>query len=31
MASNKGVAYIKPVVVEVQNIYFPKQSLGNRK
>ena len=31
MASNKGVAYIKPGVVEVQNIDFPKLSLGNRK
>jgi glutathione-independent formaldehyde dehydrogenase len=31
MASNQGVAYIKPGVVEVQNIDFPKLSLGNRK
>lgn len=31
MASNKGVAYIKPGVVEVQNIDFPKLALGDRK
>lgn len=31
MCSNKGVAYIKPGVVEVQNIAFPKLALGNRK
>jgi len=31
MASNRGVAYIKPGVVEVQNIDFPKLALGSRK
>jgi glutathione-independent formaldehyde dehydrogenase len=31
MAHNKGVAYIKPGVVEVQNIDFPELALGNRK
>ena len=31
MASNRGVAYIKPGVVEVQSIDFPKLALGNRK
>ena len=31
MASNKGVAYIKPGVVEVQTIDFPKLALGDRK
>lgn len=31
MASNKGVVYIKPGVVEVQSIEFPKLSLGKRK
>lgn len=31
MAGNRGVAYIKPGVVEVQNIDFPTLSLGNRK
>ena len=31
MASNRGLAYIKPGVVEVQNIDFPKLELGNRK
>jgi glutathione-independent formaldehyde dehydrogenase len=31
MASNRGVAYIKPGVVEVQNIDFPKLALGKRK
>ena len=31
MAANRGVAYIKPGVVEVQNIDFPKLSLGQRK
>lgn len=31
MASNRGVAYIKPGVVEVQNIDYPKLALGNRK
>jgi glutathione-independent formaldehyde dehydrogenase len=31
MASNRGVAYMGPGVVEVQNIDFPKLALGNRK
>src|SRR5688500_3164515 len=31
MSSNKGVAYIKPGVVEVQKIDFPKLALGDRK
>jgi glutathione-independent formaldehyde dehydrogenase len=31
MASNRGVAYIKPGVVEIQSIDFPKLSLGTRK
>ena len=31
MASNRGVAYIKPGVVEVQSIDFPKLILGNRQ
>ena len=31
MAQNRGVAYVKPGVVEVQNIDFPKLSLGSRK
>jgi glutathione-independent formaldehyde dehydrogenase len=31
MASNRGVAYIRPGVVEVQSIDFPKLSLGKRK
>lgn len=31
MASNRGIAYIKPGVVEVQNIDFPKLALGDRK
>lgn len=31
MADNRGVAYIKPGVVEVQNIDFPKLALGKRK
>jgi glutathione-independent formaldehyde dehydrogenase len=31
MAENRGVAYIKPGVVEVQSIDFPKLALGNRK
>ncbi len=30
-SSNRGVAYIKPGVVEVQNIEFPKLALGDRK
>lgn len=31
MADNRGVAYIKPGVVEVQNIDFPELALGKRK
>lgn len=31
MASNRGVAYIKPGQVEVQSIDFPKLALGKRK
>ncbi len=31
MASNRGVAYIGPGLVEVQSIDFPKLALGNRK
>ncbi len=31
MASNRGVAYIRPGVVEVQSIDFPKLALGDRK
>jgi glutathione-independent formaldehyde dehydrogenase len=31
MAMNRGVAYIKPGVVEVQSIDFPKLAIGNRK
>src|SRR5215467_920536 len=31
MASNQGVAYMGPGVVEVQSIDFPKLALGNRK
>jgi len=31
MASNRGLAYIKPGVVEVQNIAFPALALGDRK
>src|SRR3982751_3685167 len=31
MASNRGVAYIKPGEVEVQTIDFPKLALGKRK
>jgi glutathione-independent formaldehyde dehydrogenase len=31
MSSNKGVTYIKPGVVEVKNIDFPKLALGDRK
>ncbi|GMW00174.1 MAG: alcohol dehydrogenase [Candidatus Hydrogenedentota bacterium] len=31
MAGNRGVAYIKPGVVEVQTIDYPKLALGNRK
>ena len=28
MAQNRGVAYVKPGVVEVQNIDYPKVKLG---
>jgi glutathione-independent formaldehyde dehydrogenase len=31
MASNRGVAYIKPGEVEIQSIDFPKLALGKRK
>ena len=31
MASNRGVAYIKPGEVEIQNIDYPELALGNRK
>ena len=31
MASNRGVAYVKPGEVEIQSIDFPKLSLGSRK
>src|SRR3954467_9618490 len=31
MADNRGVAYLKPGVVELQNIDFPKLALGNRQ
>lgn len=31
MAGNRGVAYIKPGVVEIQSIDYPKLSLGKRK
>ena len=31
MQNNRGVAYIKPGVVQVQNIDFPKLELGKRK
>jgi len=31
MQNNRGVAYIKPGVVQVQNIDFPKLELGTRK
>ena len=31
MASNRGLAYIKPGLVEVQSIAFPELTLGNRK
>jgi glutathione-independent formaldehyde dehydrogenase len=31
MSGNKGVAYIRPGVVEVQNIDFPKLALGERQ
>ena len=31
MSNNRGVAYIKPGVLQVQNIDFPKLELGTRK
>ena len=31
MADNRGVAYIKPGVVEIQSIDFPKLIIGNRR
>ncbi len=31
MANNRGVAYLQPGVVEVQNIDFPELALGNRQ
>ena len=31
MANNRGVAYIKPGVVEVQNIDFPQLAIGDRQ
>ena len=31
MATNRGVAYIRPGVVEIQSIDFPKLALGDRK
>ena len=31
MASNRGVAYIEPGVVEIQSIDFPELALGDRK
>lgn len=31
MAGNRGVAYIKPGVVEIQSIDYPKLALGSRK
>src|SRR6201994_4687955 len=31
MATNRGVAYMGPGVVEIQNIDFPKLALGSRK
>ena len=31
MPSNRGVAYIKPGVVEVQTIDYPQLALGDRK
>jgi len=31
MASNRGVAYLKPGVVEIQSIDFPKLALGDRQ
>ena len=31
MIQNDGVAYVKPGVVEIREIEFPKLALGNRK
>ncbi len=31
MADNRGLAYVKPGIVEIRNIDFPKLALGNRK
>src|SRR6266699_1639681 len=31
MAGNRGVAYVRPSVVEVQTIDYPELALGNRK
>jgi glutathione-independent formaldehyde dehydrogenase len=31
MASNRGVAYMKPGEVEIQSIDYPKLALGSRK
>lgn len=31
MASNRGLAYIRPGVVEIQNIAFPELAIGTRK
>ena len=31
MATNRGIAYMKPGVVEIHSIDFPKLALGNRK
>lgn len=31
MASNRGLAYIRPGVVEIQNIAFPELDIGTRK
>ena len=31
MCQNQGVAYVKPGVVEVREIGYPKLELGNRK
>jgi glutathione-independent formaldehyde dehydrogenase len=31
MASNRGVAYVKPGEVEIQSIDYPKLALGSRK
>ena len=31
MAGNRGVAYVRPGMVEVQSIDYPELALGNRK